>query len=162
MTLVIALVAKDGIIMAGDTRGTIGDPRGLTAISDVHKKIFELSRYCGIGISGSSELGTALFDGIQKKLSDSKAIFVREAMSQTRLHVRALYNDWFSQFPIDKRPTLLLTIAGYDEIESRRVPKVYLLNSQLDYAPMLFDKGICMIGIPQYATICYVPGEQIL
>jgi len=152
MTLVIALEAKDGIIMAGDTRGTIGDPRGLTAISDVHKKIFELTRFCGIGISGSSELGTALLDGIQKKLSDSKVVFVGEAMSQTRLHVRAIYNDWFSQFPIDKRPVLLLTIAGCDKIEERRVPKIYLLNSQLDYAPMLFDKGICMIGIPQYAT----------
>lgn len=152
MTLIVALEAKDGMILAGDSRGTIGDPRGLTAISDVHKKIFQLTKYCGIGVSGSSELGTALLDGIQKKLSDLKAEFVDEALSQTRLHVKALYNEWFSQFPIDKRPVTLLTIAGYGEIENRRIPKIYLLNSQMDYAPMLFDKGICMIGIPQYAT----------
>lgn len=152
MTLVIALESKNGIILAGDTRGTIGDPRGLTAISDVHKKLFQLTKYCGIGVSGSSELGTALLDGLQKKLADKNCEFIDKAMVETRSHVRTLYNEWFSQFPMDKRPAVLLTIAGYVEVESRRLPKIYLLNSQLDYAPMLFDKGVSMIGIPQYAT----------
>lgn len=152
LTLVVALESKNGIVISGDTRGTIGDPRGLTAISDVHKKVFQLTKYCGIGVSGSSELGTALLDGIQKKLSDMNCEFIDKTIGETRSHVRTLYNDWFSQFPIDKRPAVLLTIAGYAEVESRRIPKIYLLNSQLDYAPMLFDKGICMIGIPQYAT----------
>jgi len=39
MTLIASIKAQDGIVLASDSRGTIGDPRGLTAIDDVHKKI---------------------------------------------------------------------------------------------------------------------------
>ena len=31
MTLAVAIKAKDAIIVAADSRGTIGDPRGLTS-----------------------------------------------------------------------------------------------------------------------------------
>lgn len=41
MTLIAALQGQDGLALASDSRATIADPRGLTTIRDVHKKIFQ-------------------------------------------------------------------------------------------------------------------------
>ena len=41
MTLALAIVAVDGIAVASDSRGTIGDPRGLTAVNDTQQKLFK-------------------------------------------------------------------------------------------------------------------------
>lgn len=153
MSLIVGLQAKDGIVLAGDTRGTIGDPRGLTAISDVHKKIFRLTDHCAIGVSGSSEIGSALLDNFDNKLSRQRAIFIDDVAARTREHARQLYGSWFQKFPVKERPSLLLMIVGYPaERDKATKGKLYLLSSQMDYAPMLMTKGICMAGIPQYAT----------
>lgn len=48
--MIVALQGKDGLVMAADSRGTVGDPRGLTAVNDSYAKIFKLSMYCGISI----------------------------------------------------------------------------------------------------------------
>ena len=48
MALVVCFRGKDGLIFAADSRGTIGDPRGLTAITDSMLKMFQLSQYVGI------------------------------------------------------------------------------------------------------------------
>jgi hypothetical protein len=45
MTLVVAIKARDGIVLAGDSRGTIGDPRGLTAINDTQQKVHHLGNH---------------------------------------------------------------------------------------------------------------------
>ena len=47
MTLIVGLHAVGGIVMGADSRGTIGDPRGLTAINDTQEKLFPLGR-CSI------------------------------------------------------------------------------------------------------------------
>ena len=62
MTLIAALEGQDGLVLAPDSRGTIGDPRALTAINDTHKKIFQLSEFCGIATSGSAELNNRFID----------------------------------------------------------------------------------------------------
>ena len=80
-------------------------------------------------------------------------VFIEDVLSKTREHMRKLYHEWFRDFPIDKRPLMMFMIAGYPSDRSKETKgKIYLLNSHLDYAPMLFAKGICMMGIPQYAT----------
>jgi 20S proteasome alpha/beta subunit len=53
--------AVDGIILAADSRGTIGDPRGLTAINNSQIKIFPLGS-SGLGIAGASEMAAVLLD----------------------------------------------------------------------------------------------------
>ena len=70
MSLVIAMKAVDGIVMAADTRGTVGDPRGLTAIDDNYQKIFPLGQ-CGIGFAGAAEMGNTLLDELHKKGLDN-------------------------------------------------------------------------------------------
>jgi 20S proteasome alpha/beta subunit len=59
MTLTVAIKATDAIILAADSRGTIGDPRGLTTINDAQQKLFQLGS-CGLTFAGSAEMGTTL------------------------------------------------------------------------------------------------------
>jgi len=58
----VCFQGKDGLVLAADSRGTIGDPRGLTAIRDTHIKIFQLSKYVGIISYGSAELAAQLIE----------------------------------------------------------------------------------------------------
>jgi len=59
MTLALVIKATDAIIVAADSRGTIGDPRGLTAVNDTQQKIFQLGA-CGLAISGAAELAQTI------------------------------------------------------------------------------------------------------
>ena len=152
LSLVVILQARDGIIIAGDSRGTIGDPRGLTAISDVHRKIFRLTSHVGVGVVGSAELGSALLDRMEDKLAADGHQYMDDVLPLFRSQIRNLFNDWFQQFPVDKRPGVLFALGGYRQAEGQLQGMLYMLASQTDFAPHLFDKGTCMIGIPQYAT----------
>ena len=152
LSLVVVLEARDGIVIAGDSRGTIGDPRGLTAISDVHRKVFRLTSHVGVGVVGSAELGSALLDQMEDKLAAAGHLYMDEVLPAFRSQIRNLFNDWFQQFPVDKRPGVLFALGGYRHAEGEHKPMLYILASQTDFAPQLFDKGTCMIGIPQYAT----------
>lgn len=38
MTLTLCIIAKDGVVLASDSRATVGDPRGQTAVNEpVHR-----------------------------------------------------------------------------------------------------------------------------
>ncbi len=66
MTLAVAIKATDAIVMAADSRGTIGDPRGLTAINDTAQKLFQFGN-CGLVIAGASEMALAILDEFGKQ-----------------------------------------------------------------------------------------------
>jgi predicted proteasome-type protease len=158
MTLTIALQGCDGLLLAADSRGTIGDPRGLTAINDDQRKIFKLSHHCGVATAGSSELAMKLVDEINRRMrtddptgktapDDADAV-----MGLTRETARACYGDWFGKFPLDQRPVINFLLAGYAAGTSNRldVPRIYLLASQIDFAPQLCARQM-LAGVPQYA-----------
>lgn len=75
MTLVVCFKGKDGLVLAADSRGTIGDPRGLTAINDSMIKLFQLSKFVGILIYGQAELGAQLILEIKKNL-ESENLYI--------------------------------------------------------------------------------------
>jgi 20S proteasome alpha/beta subunit len=153
MTLIATLQGKDGMVLASDSRGTIGDPRGLTAINDDQIKLFELSRYCGIGVSGSSELAAKIVDELKGILSQGGQTYADEILVQMRTLVKKLYDDWFAKFPVAERPGLQLSLAGYHrEPSGNLLPRTYLLASPADFAPMLFPNGNCLAGVVQYAV----------
>jgi predicted proteasome-type protease len=158
MTLVATLEGTNGLVVAADSRGTIGDPRGLTAINDTQTKLFRLSKWCGIGISGASELATTLIDGLTAKLDAH--ICSDEIARITQEHVNDQYTRWFGkrawvapQALRDDRPAIVFTVAGYNGgNDAPKDPRIWLLTSQLDFAPQLCPNGSMLIGIPQYAT----------
>ena len=149
MTLVAALQAKDSIVFAGDNRGTFGDPRGFMAVSDMRKKIFRISEYCGIGVSGPPDLASALLRDIQGELAARNAVYMDDVLPFTRERLRVLYNDSFRDLPLDRRPVIAFIIAGY---EREGTPRVYSISSEFGYAPMLSDPGFCILGLPLFPT----------
>ena len=166
MTLVTALQARDSIVLAGDGRGTFGDPRGFMAINDMRKKVFRLGKYCGIGVSGPPDLASALLKEIQRELASREAAYIDDILPYTRERLRRLYNEAFRDLPPDRRPLIGFILAGY---EREGTPRVYSISSEFDYAPMLSEPGFCILGLPLFPTYLvnrfYDPsasGEQIV
>jgi len=148
MTLVVCFKAKDGLVFAADSRGTIGDPRGLTAINDSMVKIFQLSKYVGIVTYGQAELAAQLVQELKSSLTPDD-IYFSQVFDKTRDLLRNKYNDWFRNFPLEKRPVVGFIIGG---LEQSGESKIYYLSSTLDFAPQLCVTGVALGGIPQYAT----------
>ncbi len=147
--------------MAADSRGTFGDPRGVTAQNDTQKKLYVLSKQVGVLAGGAGELGAQLMRDIQAAVSERQAVGVTPIMEATRETAVRRYNDWFPGFavqpmpgiPVPARPDLALIVAGYD-LDDQGIPteqKIYTLISGLAFAPMLHDYGFALQGVAQYA-----------
>jgi 20S proteasome alpha/beta subunit len=159
VSLLVCLAGQDGIVAATDSRGTFGDPRGVTAQNDSQKKLYLVSNHTAILVAGSGELGAMLLDEVQKQIQGRKG--ASEIMELVRAQVKAKYNDWFARFavqplpsfPAPLRPDVTIIVAGYDPDESNtpKTQRLYQLISQLDFAPMLHNYGFALGGIGQYA-----------
>jgi 20S proteasome alpha/beta subunit len=149
MTLAVAIKAADSVVMAADSRGTIGDPRGLTAINDTQVKLFQFGN-CGIVLAGASEMALAILDEFSKQglnnptnVDDAVAAFAQAAI---------WCDTWYRGITPDKRPGAMFILAGYRQNPAGpAVALVYLLNSQTSFAPQLCSNYPMMIGVPQYA-----------
>lgn len=156
MTLIVALEGKDGLVLASDSRGTIGDPRGLTAVNDFQRKLFRLSKWSGMAVYGSSELAAFLIDKLNQEFKQSDEQGIDEIFTRTQQLAKEQYSNWFGsrtwvspQPLVDQRPMFGCILAGYTK---EHIQRIYLLNSQLDFAPQLCPSGYMLAGIPQYAT----------
>ena len=151
MTLALAIVAVDGIAVAADSRGTIGDPRGLTAVNDIQQKLFEFGN-CGLVMAGSSEVGQAVIDEFGKRdLNDPKDI---DQALQSFQEAAKLCDEWYRGIAPRDWPSALFILAGYRPCKdgSQQKPLVFLLNSNTRFAPQLAGNYPMMIGVPQYAV----------
>lgn len=157
MTLLVALKGADGLVVAADSRGTFGDPRGVTAQNDSQKKLYVISKYAAILTSGSGELGATIMQEVAAALKNVTG--VTPVMDTLRAHVRGRYGDWFARFaiqpglPMPVRPDVAFIIAGYD-VDAASSPteqKIFQLISQTDFAPMLHNYGFALSGVAQYA-----------
>lgn len=150
MTLIVGLKAKGGIVFATDSRGTIGDPRGLTAINDNQDKLFRLGK-CGLALSGASEMGRALLDEYRKAGVDA-ATQIDEMASLVASKSADLFKNWFRDIAPERRLGVVMILAGYRQSQGQPAePMMYLLNSQSNFAPQLCSDTM-MAGIPQYAV----------
>ena len=160
MTLIVALEGRDGLVMAADSRATIGDPRGLTAVNDLQQKLFKLSRYCGIAISGASELAARLTDQLIAQIEANKLENTDDIVQRAYELAKREFTQWFGVRPwsgtqpiVDQRPSVIFVVAGYTVHTAGQLkPRIYLLASQLDFAPQLCPSGYMLAGVPQYAT----------
>jgi 20S proteasome alpha/beta subunit len=151
MTLALAIKATDAIIVAADSRGTIGDPRGLTAVNDTQQKIFQFGT-CGLAISGAAELTQAIMDEFGKKgLNNPQNI---DDAVGTLVQAASIYDGWFQGINFDQRPGILFVLGGYrvPADGSAPIPMVYLMTSNTRFAPQLAGAYPMMVGVPQYAV----------
>ena len=153
MTLVLALEGTDGLLLAADSRGTIGDPRGLTAIADDHQKLFKLSRHCGVVLAGAAELSSTFIDELVRVLESENLEHADAIMNRARDLIRDRYGDWFSRVAPERRADIVFILAGLQPFGDDDLrPRIHLLASGLDFAPQLCRTGRMMAGVPQYAT----------
>ena len=161
MTLLVALRGADGIVVASDSRGTFGDPRGVTAQNDAQKKLYRVSKHAAILAAGSGELGATVMAEALTLIHETDGISI--VLEKTRKLVRERYDEWFPKFSVQLnplnpagnpvRPDLALLLAGYDvgEPQAPSVQKIFQLGSTFDFAPMLHNYGFALVGIAQYA-----------
>ena len=161
MTLTVALEGKDGIVCATDSRGTFGDPRNITAQNDTMKKLYPITKYSVIMVSGANQQGAMIMNETQQVTAQKHIEGATNIMQKLREISRMRYNEWFPAFPMvphqgvtaPPRPGLIFTIAGYDlEGDKPAISRIYEILSAQDYAPNLFDFGFALSGVPQYAT----------
>jgi len=148
LTLVVCLRGKDGVVLGADSRGTIGDPRALTAINDTHRKLFALSKFVGIVSYGQAELAAQAIVEIKAKTTEDKQFFSEVFPTAVEV-LRQRYQEWFRNVALEQRPIIGFIAGGY---ESMGETKLYYLSSPLDFAPQLVTTGIALGGVPQYAT----------
>ena len=161
MTLLVALRGKDGIVAAADSRGTFGDPRGITAQNDSQQKVHLVSAHAAVLMAGSGELGTQLVTEIAALARQQRMDGATQAMQLVRQIARARYAEWFPHLPPAVppgmagigRPELAFMVAGYDADAGGQytVPRLYQVISVLDFPPTLHEYGFALSGIAQYA-----------
>jgi hypothetical protein len=151
MTLALAIKATDAIIVAADSRGTIGDPRGLTAVNDTQQKVFQFGA-CGLAIAGAGEMVLAIIDEFQKQGLNNPATI--DAAVANFGQAAIWCDNWYRGIPPAQRPGALFILGGYrpSAAGGAPTPLVYLLNSNSSFAPQLANNYPMMAGVPQYAV----------
>jgi len=158
MTLTVCLQGKDGLVLASDSRGTFGDPRGVTAQNDTIKKVY-LIKNVGI-LSAGSQQGNMIIEEVAREAESEKIENATRIMEKVREVSRKRFNEWFPAFPFLPipgqnsafcRPQLQLTITGYDVEKEIAVPRMYSMVSNFDFSPNLHDFGFALGGVAQYA-----------
>src|ERR1700731_2969173 len=104
MSLLVCLLGTDGLVLATDSRGTFGDPRGVTAQNDLIKNLYLANEGGGILVAGAGDLG------------------VTELTMALHRYARAQFGQWFELFaikpmvgdPRSARPDLNFMVAGFE------------------------------------------------
>jgi 20S proteasome alpha/beta subunit len=160
MTLLVGLVANDGIVMAADSRGTFGDPRGITAQNDAQQKANILSPKVAALVAGTGALGDLVLDEVKVLVAQAGEVTATPVMNVLRSTVKARYDDWFRSVPaiqpqqlaatgqVAQRPDLAFVVGGH-EVDG--MPRLFQLASQFDFAPMVVNHGFAVAGVAQYA-----------
>ena len=141
MTLVVGIIAKDGIVLASDSRMT----SEITSNDNV-KKIIKLGEKNAIGISGDGTLGIHILEVISKELKIEYGIV--ELVEKIRGLWKGKFEDYYSHLKPEKRPPVTILIAGYSD---NNEPRIYQLSSRDNFIPRPSSTGFNCIGVPYFA-----------
>jgi 20S proteasome alpha/beta subunit len=141
MTLVIGLKAKDGVVIASDSRAS----STLTS-NDTVQKIFRLGDHSAIGIAGDGGLAMYFLDQIKSGLNHGTGI--SDLAEQIRKKGKDTFNDFFEHLVPKDRPSLSLLLIGYT---SEDKPEMYTLESRDNFVPRKGVTGFECIGVPYLA-----------
>jgi 20S proteasome alpha/beta subunit len=160
MTLLVALKGSDGLVLAADSRGTFGDPRGVTAQNDAQQKAHILALHVAALAAGAAEVGAMVVDRARHAIHEQGLDWASPVANVLRDTVRSSYNEWFPTVPaiqpiqliqsgqVAARPDLAFLVGGYEQDGTARLLG---LGSFFDFSPMLHDYGFAVQGVAQYA-----------
>lgn len=142
MTLTICIIAKDGIVLASDSRAS-----SFLTSNDTVKKIFKLDNHNAVGIAGDGPLAMHFFDTISDNLNFRNGIST--LAEQMRSLGKERFDNFFSHLLPEKRPSLSILLAGY---MLNKKPEIYTQNSTDNFVPRKSPTGFECIGIPIIAN----------
>lgn len=146
MTLTICIVAKDGMILASDSRAS-----SFLTSNDTVKKIFKLDDHNAVGIAGDGPLAMHFFDTISTELNFRNGI--SNLAEQLRTLGKNKFNDFFSHQEPKDRPSLTIILAGYMQDDNPdNEGQIYTLSSNDNFVPRKSPIGFECIGIPIIAN----------
>lgn len=160
MTLLVALKGAEGLVLAADSRGTFGDPRGVTAQNDAQQKAHVLAPHVAVLTAGSGEVGAMVIDQVRREAAIRDLDGATNVLELLRQTSRSSYQDWFPSVPamqplplvqagqVASKPDLAFILGGYD---SDGTPRMFSLISSFDFNPMLHEYGFAVQGVAQYA-----------
>jgi 20S proteasome, alpha and beta subunits len=141
MTLVVGLIAKDGVVLASDSRMTTST---ITS-NDTVEKLVKLDSHIAVGIAGDGNLGIHLLKLIKDDLNF--AVGIVKLVEQIRKMLKEKFDEYYSNQPDpSKRESLTLLVVGYEKDQDR--PEVYELQSRDNFIPRSSSTGFNCIGIP--------------
>lgn len=141
MTLVIGLKAKDGVVLASDSRAS-----STITSNDTVQKIFKLGEHSAIGIAGDGGLAMYFLDQIKPNLNHGTGI--SDLAEQVRKKGKLTFNDFFEHLDPQKRPSLWLLLIGYN-MDNKA--EMYTLHSGDNFVPRKGVTGFQCIGVPYIA-----------
>lgn len=140
MTLTVGILAKDGIVIACDSRMISS-----ASSNDAAEKIFQLGEKVVAGIAGDGLLASHLFDLIKKenKIDFSEDIvYIAEALCE-RLAIA--FDKYYPQLKPQERNQLQIILAGYTK-DAPPLPSLYYLDSDDNFVPRQCMEGHQSIG----------------
>jgi len=156
MTLVVGIIAKTGVAIAGDRRQTTGGQYSATASNDTVQKIFKITDHCGMGISGSGEIGVTLVESFLqdkfKEYNKSEPSILKVA-DDFRQYAKNKYTEWYQGpfYEKGKIDYLHIFLAGYEKKGRFSDPKIIRMFSP-NFEPRTSTTGFTSIGVPTFAN----------
>lgn len=144
MTLTIGIIARDGVVMASDSRLS-----STLYSNDTVEKIIELDEHTAVGIAGDGTLATHLFDLIKQKLDLSLGI--ENVAEQICTELSERFDKYYPKVAPEKRDILDLLLIGYTK-EAQPKAHIYSLSSVDNFIPRQSPSGHNSIGIPHIAN----------
>lgn len=164
MTLGLGIETNGGIVLASDSRATVGDVRGLTANNDAAMKIFKPVPKVAVALSGNAETGnTLMLHHITPALAPLAALPITNVLD-VGATMQVAGRHYFTQN--FGNPTWLLNGAGQPVATPRAdvwyllagytpdgTPKLITIPSILpiNFALCLSTTGFAAIGVVHYA-----------
>lgn len=160
MSLAVAIEAKNGIVLAADSRATFGDPRGMTAVNDTVQKIFPLTPRTAVAMVGQAETGNSLVQHIKAALAAQPGANVDQVADTMRTVGNQFFGQWFGapQFMMGPagpvplpRPDVWFLLVGHD---TQGKAKLMSLGSSppFNFAPSLSTTGFLAAGVVPLAV----------
>lgn len=154
MTLIVSLIAKDGIAITTDSRMMSGNAATSTTQSnDTVRKIFKITDHCGVAIAGSGEIGVTLIEEFQRLVASlgNQDIDVLVLSEIFRNLCITKYTEWFKRLSPESSliPDFSILLCGYEKNSDGilETPKIIRMNGAFQFAPMTTTTGFATEGI---------------
>jgi len=149
LTLTIAAIGKEIVVVGVDSRGTFSYPESPLSIGvDRMDKLKKIANHVCILTAGSGEFGESLIEEFRGAVDTEGLDGASTIFHKFRGFCIEKWIDWFSPAKVPP-PIVHFIIAGLDkdDKDQYKIPSIYSLNSAFGFAPQSYKHGFSSGGI---------------